>query len=182
MGLWECGQSKPGPRHGRKRRKGLSTFPRPDTKKIIYEKAPQGCCGMESAEPGPAADSGECGKRGQSGPRTRNPNAARIRIVHRFPCSPRRRERKTAERPEKTEIRDAVRVHHRKRTNRTRRSPEDVKPARTLDDPLPPRFHPDFDNRETQLLGQAAAALQALRNTQPWRHGSRVPIVINQES
>ena len=49
---------------------------------------------MESAEPGPAADSGECGKRGQSGPRTRNRERARIRIVHRFPCSPRRRESK----------------------------------------------------------------------------------------
>ena len=96
MGPWECGQSKPGPRHGRKRRKGLSTFPRPNPKRILYEKAPQGCCGMESAESGSAADSGECGKRGQSGPRTRNPNAARIRIVHRFPCSPRRREPKSA--------------------------------------------------------------------------------------
>ena len=69
-------------------------FHGPTPKRIIYEKAPQGCCGMESAEPGPAADSGECGKRGQSGPRTRNPNAAQIRIVHRFPCSPRRREPK----------------------------------------------------------------------------------------
>ena len=54
MGLWECGQSKPGPRHGRKRRKGLSTFPR----------------------------------------------------------SPRRRERKTAERPKNTKIRNDIRVHH----------------------------------------------------------------------
>jgi len=26
------------------------------------------------------------------------------------------------------------------------------------------------------MLGQAAAVLQALQNTQPWRHGSRVPI------
>ena len=31
------------------------------------------------------------------------------------------------------------------------------------------------------ILGQAAA-LQALQNTQPWRHGSRIPIVTNQES
>ncbi len=60
--------------------------------------------------------------------------------------------------PIKTEIRDAVRVHHRKRTNRTRRSLENAKPARTLSNPLPPRFHPDFDHRETQLLvGQTAA-------------------------
>ncbi len=29
VGPWKCGQSKPGPRHDRKRRKGLSTFPRP---------------------------------------------------------------------------------------------------------------------------------------------------------
>ena len=32
------------------------------TPKKNYEKAPQGCCGMESLEPGPAADSGECGR------------------------------------------------------------------------------------------------------------------------
>ena len=76
-----------------------------------------------------------------------------------FPRSPRRRERKTAERPEKTKIRDAVRVHHWKRTNWTRRSLEEAKPARTLNDPLPPRFHPNFDLREIQLLGNSALAL-----------------------
>ena len=38
MGLWECGQSKPGPRHGRKRRKGLSTFPRPEPKESYMKK------------------------------------------------------------------------------------------------------------------------------------------------
>ena len=42
MGLWECGQSRPGPRHGRKRRKGLSTFPRPDTKKKLFIESPAG--------------------------------------------------------------------------------------------------------------------------------------------
>ena len=31
------------------------------------------------------------------------------------------------------------------------------------------------------IIGQAAAALQAIQNTQPWRHGSRVPIVANQD-
>ena len=39
-------------------------------------------------------------------------------------CSRRRRER-----PEKTKIRNDVRVHHRKRTNRTRHSLEEAKPA-----------------------------------------------------
>ena len=42
MGLWECGQSRPGPRHGRKRRKGLSTFPRPNPKKKLFIKSPAG--------------------------------------------------------------------------------------------------------------------------------------------
>ncbi len=69
-----------------------------------------------------------------------------------FPRSPRRRERKTGERPEKTKIRNAVRVHHRKRTNRTRRSPEEAKPERTPNDPIPPRFRPNFDDLEIQLL------------------------------
>ena len=71
-----------------------------------------------------------------------------------FPRSPRRRERKTGERPEKTKIRNAVRVHHRKRTNRTRRSLEDANPARTLNNPIPPRFHPNFDDLEIQLLSE----------------------------
>ena len=38
MGLWECGQSRPGPRHGRQRRKGLSTFPRPEPKESYMKK------------------------------------------------------------------------------------------------------------------------------------------------
>ena len=38
-------------------------------------------------------------------------------------------------------------------------------PARTLSNPLPPRFHPDFDNRETQLLGKS--------QLQPCKHLSR---------
>ena len=33
-----------------------------------------------------------------------------------------------------------------------RRSLKEAKPARTLSNPLPPRFHPGFDHRETQLL------------------------------
>ena len=41
MGLWECGQSRPGPRHGRKRRKGLSTFPRPEPKKKLFIEKPR---------------------------------------------------------------------------------------------------------------------------------------------
>ena len=36
------------------------------------------------------------------------------------------------------------------------------------------------DGVHLMILCQAAAALQALQNTQPWRHGSRVPIVTNQ--
>ena len=42
MGLWECGQSRPGPPHGRKRRKGLSTFPRPNPKKKLFIESPAG--------------------------------------------------------------------------------------------------------------------------------------------
>ena len=177
MGLWECGQSRPGPRHGRKRRKGLSTFPRPNPKKKLFIKSPAGLLrngkrrtgtgrrqrrvweawsirapnakpersankdcpplSMLSALPRTKDARSRINRRqaevweecGQSGPRTRNPNAARTRIVHGFPRSPRRRERKTGERPEKTKIRNDVRVHHRKRTNRTRRGPEEAKPA-----------------------------------------------------
>ena len=82
-----------------------------------------------------------------------------------FPRSPRRRERKTAERAEKTEIRDAVRVHHRKRTNRTRRRFEDARPERTLDDPIPPRFHPNFKDLEIQLLGTPKSDTAPKRKT-----------------
>ena len=138
MGLWECGQSKPGPRHGRKRRKGLSTFPRPEPKRILYEKAPQGCCGMESAEPGPAADSGECGKRGQSGPRTRNPNAARIRIVHRL---------STLSAPPRTKNSRTLRETEKKTERRKTSRPNPATQPRTKTDPqqsapdaIPPEF------------------------------------------
>ena len=40
----------------------------------------------------------------------------------------------------------------RTQTNRTRRSLKEAKPARTLNNPLPPRFHPNLDDREIQLL------------------------------
>ena len=36
------------------------------------------------------------------------------------------------------------------------------------------------DGAHLMILCQAAAALQVLQHTQPWRHGSRVPIVTNQ--
>ncbi len=47
---------------------GLSTFPRPEPKKIIYEKAPQGCCGTKSDEPGPAPTAGSVGSVVNPGP------------------------------------------------------------------------------------------------------------------
>ena len=57
-------------------------------KKIIDEKAPQGCCDTKSAEPKTGADSGECGKRGQSMPRSRNHKTTPIRIVQRLSALP----------------------------------------------------------------------------------------------
>ena len=38
------------------------------------------------------------------------------------------------------------------RTNRIRRGLEDAKPARTLNNPPPPRFRPNLDDREIRLL------------------------------
>ena len=57
---------------------------RPAPEKIIYEKAPQGCCGTKRADPKTGADSGECGKRGQSMLRTPNQKTAPEGIVHRL--------------------------------------------------------------------------------------------------
>ena len=94
VGMWAI--QAPNPKPERSANKDCPHFHGPTQKKSFIEKPPQGCCGMESAEPGPAADSGECGKRGQSKPRTPNRERAQIRIVHRFPCSPRRREPKSA--------------------------------------------------------------------------------------
>ena len=98
----------------------------------------------------------ECG---QSRPRTRNPNATQIRIVHRFPYSPRRRERKTTERPKKIKkpgrrlssalAADELDPAHPRKCK---------KPART-NNPFPPRFYPEFDDREIQLLGNFISAL-----------------------
>ena len=48
----------------------------------------------------------------------------------------------------------------RTQTNRTRRSLEDAMPARTLNNPPPPRFPPNLDDREIQLL---------LKHDLPWR-------------
>ena len=144
MGLWECGQSKPGPRHGRKRRTGTGRRQRgvweawsiqaPNAKP---ERSANKDCpplSMLSAPPRTKDASSRINRRqaevweecGQSGPRTRNREMARIRIVHRLS---------------------------------TLSAPPRTKNSRTnLSNPLPPRFHPDFDHRETQLLvGQTAA-------------------------
>ena len=147
----------------------------------------------------------ECG---QSRPQTRNPNAAQIRIVHRFPCSPRRRETKTqiysnnadkrkcgknvgnpCPKPETRKQRKKRIVHRLStlsappRTKNSRATRKDQKtgtpsefsigsgrigpgaaskmqkPARTLNNPLPPRFYPEFDDREIQLLEDFTLAL-----------------------
>ena len=57
MGPWECGQSKPGPPHGRKRRKGLSTFPRPEPKESYMKKPRRAVAEWKAPNRPPTAES-----------------------------------------------------------------------------------------------------------------------------
>ena len=69
-----------------------------------------------------------------------------------FPCSPRRRERKTAERPDKDRNPGRRPGSSSEADESDPAQPRRCKTRTNPQRPAPARFHPDFDNRETQLL------------------------------
>ena len=79
---------------------------RPAPEKIIYEKAPQGCCGTKRADPKTGADSGECGKRGQSMLRTSNQKQRPKGLSTGFPRSPRSQRTQRRQTPRKDQNTD----------------------------------------------------------------------------
>ncbi len=205
MGLWECGQSRPGPRHGRKRRKGLSTFPRPDTKKKLFIESPAGLLrngkrrtgtgrrqrgvweawsirppnakpergankdcpplSMLSAPPRTKDASSRINRRqaevweecGQSRPRTRNREMARIRIVHRL---------STLSAPPRTKNSRTLRETEKKTERRKTSRPNPATQPRTKTDPqqsAPDAIPPEFRRpRDTVAWLATIATLETL--------------------
>ena len=108
------------------------------SKKIIYEKAPKGCCGTKSAEPGPVPTAESVG-----------------RMWSIQAPSPR---------PECSAKKDCPQAFNalRAAANADKPEPEQSRRCKTLNNPLPPRFHPNFDHREIQLL-EKIVMLQELK-------------------
>ena len=65
----------------------------------------------------------------------------------------------------------------RTQTNRTRRSLEEAKPVRTLNNPLPLRFHPNLDDRKIQLPSAHYYRLLDAAAAQRREDGGGVPVL-----
>ena len=133
--------------------KGLSTFPRPNPKKSFIKKPRRAVAEWKAPNRDRPPTAGSVGRMWSiQAPNAKPECSANEDCPQAFHALRAAANEKQPSDPKRSKNRDALRVQHSKRTNWTRRSLEDAKPARTLSNPLTPRFHPTFDDCETQLL------------------------------